>query len=454
MTKVNSAICKLRLVWLVLLSSIVIMGCSPKLDTSSKAAYDESLQKIGNSLDQTQKEQFTKVIMFYALNKRPDKLLQLAASGNSEATALLNVSELNGLTYDEIIKKYEVDYATYEKIILKEHTEKELSEAVNKKLNNYEFEEAYRLISSANKEILDETFIDGLKLSVDVSQKAYNEKREYFKNILIYNFVAERINTYLEKDVPAIAYSVKNLGNKTVTGLKVKVFYKDSNGNVILEKENYPIYRKAYEPERSAPLKPGYIREPKKGYYNTLDQTLADWAPENTTLVIEDIEFDETATPSDAVSFNEKGNGDVEIKAKTKYKIKVDEYKNFVEISKFDARMIDTWLKGRVPGVRMEAKNLGNLTITELETTVYYKNKQGQTIHEEKFYPVLVSEYSSNTGPLEPCRTKSMKKDKYFVIEYNLENWDPKQTTYEITGINFYRPGEEAYQKPEISKCK
>ena len=116
--------------------------------------------------------------------------------------------------------------------------------------------------------------------------------------------------------------------------------------------------------------------------------------------------------------------------------------------------MIDTWLKGRVPGVRMEAKNLGNLTITELETTVYYKNKQGQTIHEEKFYPVLVSEYSSNTGPLEPCRTKSMKKDKYFVIEYNLENWDPKQTTYEITGINFYRPGEEAYQKPEISKCK
>lgn len=68
MTKVNSAICKLRLVWLVLLSSIVIMGCSPKLDTSSKAAYDESLQKIGNSLDQTQKEQFTKVIMFYALN--------------------------------------------------------------------------------------------------------------------------------------------------------------------------------------------------------------------------------------------------------------------------------------------------------------------------------------------------------------------------------------------------
>ena len=445
---------EVRISCLVLLSVFMLAGCSPKLDTSSKSAYEESLQKIGNNLDLTQKEQFTKVIMFYALNKRPDKLLQLAASGNPEATALINVSELNGLTYDEIMKKYAVDYAKYETTILKELTEKELSEAVKKKLANHEFEEAYKLVASANKELLDAAFVDGLKLSIDVSKQAYEEKREYFKNILVYNFVAERINTYLEKNVPAIAYSVKNLGNKTITELKVKVFYKDSNGNVLLEKNYYPVTKSAFEPERKAALKPGYIREPKKGYYNTLDQTLADWAPENTTLVIEDIEFDETATNSNAVNFDDQGNGNTEIKAKTKYKIKVDEYKDFVEISKFDARMIDTWLKGKVPGVRMEAKNLGNLIITELETTVFYKNKQGQVIHEEKFYPVLVSEYSSNTGPLEPCRTKSMKKDKYFVIEYNLENWDPKQTTYEITGIDFYRPGDEAYQKPEISKCK
>lgn len=445
---------EVRISCLVLLSVFMLAGCSPKLDTSSKSAYEESLQKIGNSLDLTQKEEFTKVIMFYALNKRPDKLLQLAASGNPEATALINVSELNGLTYDEIMKKYAVDYAKYETTILKEHTEKELSEAVKKKLANHEFEEAYKLVASANKELLDAAFVDGLKLSIDVSKQAYEEKREYFKNILVYNFVAERINTYLEKNVPAIAYSVKNLGNKTITELKVKVFYKDSNGNVLLEMNDYPVTKSAFEPERKAALKPGYIREPKKGYYSTLDQTLADWAPENTTLVIEDIEFDETATNSNAVNFDDQGNGNTEIKAKTKYKIKVDEYKDFVEISKFDARMIDTWLKGKVPGVRMEAKNLGNLIITELETTVFYKNKQGQVIHEEKFYPVLVSEYSSNTGPLEPCRTKSMKKDKYFVIEYNLESWDPKQTTYEITGIDFYRPGDEAYQKPEISKCK
>ena len=455
MMSFNLTIRKLRFACLVLLSAVVLTGCSPKLDTSSKAAYEESMQNIGKNLDQAQKEQFVKIIMFYSLNKRPDQIFQFAASGNHEAVALVNLSELNGLTYDEILEKYKVDFAKFEAIILKERTEKEFSEVLNNKLKSHEFEEAYKMISSANKEILDAEFINKLKQSVDVSKKAYDEKREYFKRILVYNFVAERIDTYLEKNVPAIAYSIKNLGDKTVTDLTVKVFYRDSKGNVLLEKNYYPVYKKSFESETRAALKPGYIREPKKGYYNTLDQTLADWAPENTTLVIEDIEFDETATSSSAFSSNEPGNGNTEIKAKTKYKIKIDDYKDYVEISKFDARMIDTWLKRNVPGVRMEAKNLGNLTITRLETTVYYKNKQGQVIHEEKFYPVLVSEYvTRNTGPLEPCRTKSMKRDKYYVIEYNLENWDPKQTSYEITGIDFDRPGDEAYQKPEISKCK
>lgn len=445
---------KVHISCLVILSVLLLTGCSPKLDTSSKSAYDESLQKIGNKLDTDQKRQFIKVIMFYTSNKRPDKLLSLAFTGNIEASALINISELNGLTYDEIMKKYAVDYEEYQTIILKERTKKELSEAIKVKLSNNEFEEAYRLLSSSNTEILDSAYIDSLKLSIDDSKQSYEKKLEYFKNILVYNFVAERINTYSDKNVPAIAYSLKNLGNKTITELKVKVFYKDSNGNVLMEKIYYPITASAFEPERKAALKPGYIREPKKDYYNTLDQTLADWAPGNTTLVIENVEFDETAISSNEVSFNEKGNGDTEIKAKTKYKIKVDEYKDFVEISKFDARMIDTWLKGKVPGVKIEVKNVGNLTITELETTIYYKNKQGEVIHEEKFHPVLVSKYSSNTGPLEPCRTKSMKKDDFFVIDYKLENWDPKKTTYAITDIDFYRPGDEIYQKPEISKCK
>src|SRR5574344_2071954 len=173
---------KVHISCLVILSVLLLTGCSPKLDTSSKSAYVESLQKIGNKLDRHQKRKIIKVITFYASNKRPDKLLSLAFTGNIEASALINISELNGLTYDEIMKKYAVDYEEYQTIILKERTKKELSEAIKVKLSNNEFEEAYRLLSSSNTEILDSAYIDFLKLSIDDSKQSYEEKQEYFKN--------------------------------------------------------------------------------------------------------------------------------------------------------------------------------------------------------------------------------------------------------------------------------
>ena len=52
--------------------------------------------------------------------------------------------------------------------------------------------------------------------------------------------------------------------------------------------------------------------------------------------------------------------------------------------------------------VRGELKNTGDRTLNEVEITVYFLDREGNPIFEERRYPVLVSDFSIDRKPLKP----------------------------------------------------
>ena len=47
----------------------------------------------------------------------------------------------------------------------------------------------------------------------------------------ITEFLAQRIDTYLKKDIPAVRISLKNKGDRSLDKVKVVVYFKDKDGN-------------------------------------------------------------------------------------------------------------------------------------------------------------------------------------------------------------------------------
>ncbi|GGE81151.1 hypothetical protein GCM10011533_36960 [Streptosporangium jomthongense] len=59
---------------------------------------------------------------------------------------------------------------------------------------------------------------------------------------------------------------------------------------------------------------------------------------------------------------------------------------NYVEITEFTTRRIDTYRRDNAPAIRISARNTGPRTINELTVTVYLKDSEGKRIHEEEIF--------------------------------------------------------------------
>lgn len=78
-------------------------------------------------------------------------------------------------------------------------------------------------------------------------------------------------------------------------------------------------------------------------------------------------------------------------------------YASKVQVYDVKAKYFDSVLDGRVPGVEFKLKNTGDRTVTEVDVTVYFKDKDGNTIAEQTYYPILKSDYSMKPyTPLKP----------------------------------------------------
>lgn len=114
-------------------------------------------------------------------------------------------------------------------------------------------------------------------------------------------------------------------------------------------------------------------------------------------------------------------------------------YIDKVEITEFQAKRIDTYRKKDVPAVRISIKNNGNRSLDKVKVMVYFQDKNGDTIFEEDFHPVLVTKYSfsSNDKPLKPGYMKEMERDKFYTLDTPLSAWEEGKAIAKVTEIKF-----------------
>ena len=117
-------------------------------------------------------------------------------------------------------------------------------------------------------------------------------KRDYFDKVEIFDFEATRIDTYLDKNIPAVRFAIRNRGDRSLDKVEVTVYFYDRNKNAIFEKTYYPVLVSSYGLNNNSPLKPNYIKRQKENNYYTIDELGSEWAGK-ADAIVSDIEFSE-----------------------------------------------------------------------------------------------------------------------------------------------------------------
>lgn len=115
------------------------------------------------------------------------------------------------------------------------------------------------------------------------------------------------------------------------------------------------------------------------------------------------------------------------------------EYIDKVKITEFIAKRIDTYSKKGIPAVRISLKNTGDRSLDKVKVVVYFQDKDGNTIFEEDYHPVLVSKYSfsGDNKPLKPGYVKEMEKEKYYTLDSALSDWQEGKAIAKVVDIKF-----------------
>jgi hypothetical protein len=119
-------------------------------------------------------------------------------------------------------------------------------------------------------------------------------------------------------------------------------------------------------------------------------------------------------------------------------KLKQDYLKNLT-LYELKSAYYKTYLEENVPGVSLKIKNNGNKTLKRIQVTVYFKNKDGIIVFEEKFHPVVERKYSlnENNGPLKPNYIWSMGVGRFYKSESVPSEWKEGSVSARVTDIEF-----------------
>lgn len=114
-------------------------------------------------------------------------------------------------------------------------------------------------------------------LSAEQSQPDEQVYKEQY--IRLFETEATRIDTYAEKNIPAVRFSVKNLGTETLTKVQVIVFFLDEQGQPFYEESYYPVLVSDYSiGSDNKPLKPNYTFRLEEGRYYTIKNLGDEWS--------------------------------------------------------------------------------------------------------------------------------------------------------------------------------
>lgn len=284
---------------------IILTGCfgPSKFDASNEAAIKESTQKIVDGLQEDQREEFKKALMYFTIGGEIGlkSIMGAAFAGKSsnittEAMVTVNLKTIDGLTGEQILEKYrtnlEQDRLKREKEEAERRNVNSLKKEAQELLKSNKFEAAlakYKIMSEIS------SGVEGAEIGIQKTTKAmkvFTEKMNYMGKVEITEFLAKRIDTYLKKDVPAVRISLKNKGDRSIDKIKITVYFQDKDGNTIFEEDFHPVLVSRYSfSGDNKPLKPGYVKEMEKDKYYTLDSALSDWKVGKAIAKVVDIEF-------------------------------------------------------------------------------------------------------------------------------------------------------------------
>ncbi|MGB3479220.1 MAG: hypothetical protein WBB67_08665 [bacterium] len=113
-------------------------------------------------------------------------------------------------------------------------------------------------------------------------------------SILIYEVAPEMVKATFGTKKAHIEYKIKNIGNKVLDNVKMKIYLLDNQGKAIYEEEHSAIWTSDVFSDAPGPLKPNYIRGRSTFIPNALgvEECPSEWAVGKVKLQITEIEFD------------------------------------------------------------------------------------------------------------------------------------------------------------------
>jgi hypothetical protein len=119
-------------------------------------------------------------------------------------------------------------------------------------------------------------------------------------------------------------------------------------------------------------------------------------------------------------------------------KKKQDYFKN-LQIYDFKTHYYSSFGEGRIPGVEFKIKNNGSETLKKVKVTVYFKDAKGNTIAEEDYTPVLVSNFNfmSDNKPLKPNYIWQMERGKFLSAKSVPSEWKEGAAEIQIKDLEF-----------------
>ena len=276
----------------------LLAGCGePTLDASSEESIKSSVHKISDSMTEADKEVFNKAIMYFSVGGKQgvSQIIGAAFSGveiDTKSMITQNLKVVDGLTGDEILKKYQQEKAEIEQAEAEREQIDRLKAEAEALVEQQDFQAAldkYKQLSSIPNGV--QSAQQGISNTKN-QMAEFTKKMNYIDNIAITEFVATRIDTYNKKGVPAVRIALKNNGDKSLDWVRVTVYFQDSDNKTIYEQTFAPVSVSKYNFSRkNDPLKPGYVREMESGKYFIVESPLSEWKQGNAFAKISDIEF-------------------------------------------------------------------------------------------------------------------------------------------------------------------
>lgn len=118
----------------------------------------------------------------------------------------------------------------------------------------------------------------------------------------------------------------------------------------------------------------------------------------------------------------------------------VEEYRQMVELTLLEAKVISTYVNGDIPGVRIRVRNNGARTITRMRVRLVWTDAAGQPIGESETSPVYTEGLMRPTSPLRPgyVQEHPSERDRYTTHDdIPSELWEGGSVRMEIIELEF-----------------